>query len=91
MEPADIAYNSPERREPEADIESVLEPVVIKICQEDRGWFVEHQGRIGPFFSKKTATDLAVDWVAALRASGKAAGLLFVDAKSRGADAPAPD
>jgi hypothetical protein len=84
-------YESPDRREPEADLDPTFEPAVIKVSQEDRGWFVEHQGRIGPFFSKKTATDLAADWVAALRASGEAAGLLFVDGPARGADAPTRD
>jgi hypothetical protein len=86
-----IAYDSPEREEAEADLDAALELTVIRVTQEDRGWFVEHQGRIGPFFSKKTATDLAADWVAALRASGEAAGLLFVEGPARGADAPTRD
>ena len=86
-----IAYDSPEREGSDADLDAALEPTVIKVSQEDRGWFVEHQGRIGPFFSKKTATDLAADWVAALRASGEAAGLLFVDHTAQGADSTKRD
>ena len=54
-------------------------PVVIRVLQEDHGWFVENAGRIGPFFAKKTATDLAADWVAALRASGVPASVEIVD------------
>ena len=83
MQPTDIANDSESPRELDADADPAFEPTVIKVSQEDRGWFVEHDGRIGPFFSKKTATDLAADWVAALRASGEAAGMLFVDDKAR--------
>ena len=86
MEPTNIADDSQGRRESEDDLGRALETAVIKVSHEDKGWFVEHEGRIGPFFSKKTATDLAADWVAALRASGGAAGLLFVELKPPGAD-----
>jgi hypothetical protein len=55
------------------------EPFVIKVLHEERGWFVESAVRIGPFFAKKTATDLAADWVTALRAAGDSAGVLIVD------------
>lgn len=87
MQPTDIAHDGQEPRE-EADMKSTFESEVITVSQEERGWFVEHGGRIGPFFSKKTATDLASDWVAALRATGKAAGVLFVDDKARDVDPP---
>ena len=86
MPPTNISRDSQGRWEAEADADPIFEPTVIKVSQEDRGWFVEHDGRIGPFFSKKTATDLAADWVAALRASGEAAGLLFVDDTARDPD-----
>lgn len=52
-------------------------PIVIKVLQEEQGWFVESAVRIGPFFSKKTATDIAADWVEALRASGDSAGVVI--------------
>jgi hypothetical protein len=58
---------------------SPAEPVIIKVCQEERGWFVESAVRIGPFFAKKTATDLAADWVAAIRASGDSASVEIVE------------
>jgi hypothetical protein len=57
------------------------QPIVIKVLQEERGWFVESAVRIGPFFAKKTATDIAADWVAALRASGDSAGVVIEERK----------
>ena len=42
---------------------------------------MESAVRIGPFFSKKTATDIAADWVQALRASGDSAGVVIEDRK----------
>jgi hypothetical protein len=57
------------------------EPIVIKVLQEERGWFVESAVRIGPFFAKKTATDIASDWVEALRASGDSAGMVVEERK----------
>jgi hypothetical protein len=57
------------------------QPIIIKVFQEERGWFVESAVRIGPFFSKKTATDIAADWVQALRASGDSAGVVIEDRK----------
>lgn len=59
------------------------EPFVIKVLEEERGWFVESTVRIGPFFAKKTATDLAADWVTAIRASGDSAGVLIVEREDR--------
>lgn len=70
-----IASDNPEPRDAESD----LDPGIVKVSREERGWFVEHEGRIGPFFAKKTATDVAADWVAALRAAGESAGLLLVE------------
>jgi hypothetical protein len=57
------------------------QPIVIKVLQEERGWFVESAIRIGPFFAKKTATDVAADWVQALRASGDSAGMVIEERK----------
>ena len=56
---------------------ATAQPIVIKVLQDERGWFVESAVRIGPFFSKKTATDIASDWVEALRASGDSAGVVI--------------
>lgn len=61
--------------------QTAAQPIVIKVLQEERGWFVESAVRIGPFFAKKTATDIAADWVEALRASGDSAGMVVEDRK----------
>lgn len=61
--------------------ETAAQPIVIKVSQEERGWFVESAIRIGPFFAKKTATDIAADWVQALRASGDSAGMVIEERK----------
>jgi len=59
--------------------QTASQPIVIKVLQDERGWFVESAVRIGPFFAKKTATDIAADWVEALRASGDSAGVVIED------------
>ena len=47
---------------------------VVKVIQKVDGWYVLHDGLIGPFFARKTATDLAVVLVGALRQEGVPAG-----------------
>jgi hypothetical protein len=61
--------------------QAASQPILIKVMQEEPGWFVESAVRIGPFFSKKTATDIAADWVQALRASGDSAGVVIEERK----------
>jgi hypothetical protein len=47
-----------------------FKPAVIKVVREDDGWYVLHNGPIGPFEARKTATDVAVSLVYALREAG---------------------
>ena len=54
-----------------------LEPAVVKVIRQDDGWYVVHHGPIGPFFARKTATDIAVGLVSALREAGVPADWLI--------------
>ena len=55
--------------------------LVFTVVEETTGWFVKGADRLGPFFSKQRAMDLAEGMVAALRASGEPADLV-VEARS---------
>lgn len=50
--------------------------LVFTVVEETTGWFVKGADRLGPFFSKQRAMDLAEGMVAALRASGETADLV---------------
>ena len=54
-----------------------FEPAVVKVTRQDDGWYVIHRGPIGPFFARKTATDVAVGLVNALREAGVPADWLI--------------
>lgn len=47
------------------------------ISEDDSGWFVGGHDKIGPFFSKQRAVDLAEGMVSALRASGQDAEMII--------------
>ena len=51
--------------------------MVFTIIEEATGWFVKGSDRLGPFFSRERAVDLAEGMVAAIRASGEEADLVF--------------
>jgi hypothetical protein len=55
--------------------------MTFTVVEEATGWFVKGADRLGPFFSKQRAMDLAEGMVAALRASGETADLV-VEARS---------
>jgi hypothetical protein len=50
--------------------------MVFTVIEEATGWFVKGADRLGPFFSKERAMDLAEGMVLALRASGEEADMV---------------
>jgi hypothetical protein len=61
--------------------------MVFTVIEDATGWFVKGSDRLGPFFSKERAMDLAEGMVAAIRASGEEAHLV-VENRSWGTPAP---
>jgi hypothetical protein len=55
--------------------------LTFTVVEEATGWFVKGADRLGPFFSKQRAMDLAVGMVAAIQACGEDAELV-VEARS---------
>jgi hypothetical protein len=55
--------------------------LVFTIVEEATGWFVHGADRLGPFYSKQRAYDLAEGMVSAIRACGEEAELV-VEARS---------
>lgn len=55
--------------------------MTFTVVEEATGWFVKGADRLGPFFSKQRAMDLAEGMVAAIRACGEDAELV-VEARS---------
>jgi len=49
--------------------------MIFTVSEERVGWFVQGHDKIGPFFSRETAVDLAAGMVSALRAAGEAADM----------------
>ena len=49
--------------------------LIFTVSEEPIGWFVQGHDKIGPFFSKETALDLAEGMVSALRAAGEDADM----------------
>ena len=49
--------------------------MIFTVSEEPIGWFVQGHDKIGPFFSRRTALDLAEGMVSALRAAGEDADM----------------
>jgi hypothetical protein len=62
--------------------------MIFTVSEEPVGWFVQGHDKIGPFFSKQTAVDLAAGMVSALRAAGEAADMCIAGRPTPGLLAP---
>jgi hypothetical protein len=62
--------------------------MIFTVSEEPIGWFVQGHDKIGPFFSKQTALDLAEGMVSALRAAGEDADMCIAPRPTPGLLAP---
>jgi hypothetical protein len=56
-----------------------FDAALIQVVHKPDGWYVFNGELIGPFYARKSATDLAVGLVEALRDTGQAASWQMVE------------